>query len=185
LGEARLLRQVLPDQPVGVLVGPTLPGVVRGGEVELNTGGFLDLLVAVELRAVVGGDRLEPVPLLPDELDGAGGGVRRAVTLELAHLQVACSAFDDGQRTVPSVVIAHHRVDLPWARDLSALDLGWALGYVPLTCESSSAVVVAAALAALLGRLAHVSPQIPAGRLVVPHAQVDRLVADGTAGRAA
>jgi hypothetical protein len=38
LGQGRSLRQVLPDQPVGVLVGAALPSVVRRSDVELDPG---------------------------------------------------------------------------------------------------------------------------------------------------
>ena len=40
-------------------VGAAFPTVVRRGEVELHRAGRFDLRVAVELRSVVGGDRLE------------------------------------------------------------------------------------------------------------------------------
>src|SRR5438309_587115 len=46
--------QILPDQPVGVFIGASFPGMVRGGEVELHSALFFDLPVAVELGAVVG-----------------------------------------------------------------------------------------------------------------------------------
>ena len=59
LGQVRhapALGQVLADQPVGVLVGPPFPGVVRRREVETGAGRPFDRRVVVELRLVVGGD---------------------------------------------------------------------------------------------------------------------------------
>lgn len=40
--EAGSLRSVLPDKAVGVLIGPSLPGVVGSGEEEVSTGGCFD-----------------------------------------------------------------------------------------------------------------------------------------------
>jgi hypothetical protein len=71
-GHAGVLWQVLTDQPVGVLVGAALPGVMRVRKVERDTCGPFDVGVAVELRAVVSGDRLEEFRVAADQLDGAG-----------------------------------------------------------------------------------------------------------------
>ena len=50
------LGEVLPPQPVGVLVGPALPGVVRRREGEPRPEGALDRPVLVKLGAVVDRD---------------------------------------------------------------------------------------------------------------------------------
>ncbi len=71
LGECRHaapLGEVLPQQPVGVLVGPPFPRVVRGREVEPGAGGSLDRRVVVALRPVVGRDGPHRVPRRPDQL---------------------------------------------------------------------------------------------------------------------
>ena len=50
------IGQILTDEPVGVLVEPTLPGMVGVGEVALG-----DSLMAGELLAVVIGERVDKV----------------------------------------------------------------------------------------------------------------------------
>jgi hypothetical protein len=47
------LGQVLPDEPVGVLVESALPGMVGGGEVALGVESLGDGLMVGELLAVV------------------------------------------------------------------------------------------------------------------------------------
>ena len=58
-GEALALLEVLPEQSIEVLVTAPLPRMVRIGKEATNAGGLLDLAVAVELGAVVPGNRLE------------------------------------------------------------------------------------------------------------------------------
>ena len=65
------LGAVLPNEPVGVLVGATLPRVIRSGKVEGRVGGSLDVTIAVELGPVVDSDGLEQVPLRADQLNNA------------------------------------------------------------------------------------------------------------------
>ena len=45
--------KILPNEPVGVLIGPALPTVMRGREVELDRTERFDLAIPVELRPVV------------------------------------------------------------------------------------------------------------------------------------
>jgi len=53
--------QVLPDEPVGVLVEPTLPGMAGVGEAALGVESLGDGLMAGELLAVVIGERVNKV----------------------------------------------------------------------------------------------------------------------------
>lgn len=55
LAEAGLLREILPHQPVGVLVRTALPGGVRVGEIEVRPQHRRHPSVRGELGAVVGG----------------------------------------------------------------------------------------------------------------------------------
>ena len=70
-GHAAPLREVLAQQPVGVLVGPALPGLVRSGEVEAGAGGRLDRRIAMEFGPVVRGDGADPPPFAREEVGGA------------------------------------------------------------------------------------------------------------------
>ena len=57
--EALAFREVLPQQSVEVLVAAAFPWSMRVGEIAAYTGGLFELLVTVELGAVVPGDGLE------------------------------------------------------------------------------------------------------------------------------
>jgi len=152
--------------------------VVRGGEVELDSGRLLDLLVGVGLGAVVRSDRRDPTTVPLDEFDHARDRVDRAVPRELAHHEVAGGPLHEGDDTVASVLVSHHRVDLPVTDLASLLDLGWPLGDAAFTCESPAPVAGPVALARPLARLAQMVPEVPAGALVGAHMDVDRLMAD-------
>jgi len=53
MGHALTLGEVLTDQAVGVLGGASFPGVMRSGKEEPSVCGSLDVLVVMELGAVV------------------------------------------------------------------------------------------------------------------------------------
>ena len=53
LTEIRTLRDVLPHQPIYVLIGASFPGVVRSREIELSIESFRNLLVTGEFLSVV------------------------------------------------------------------------------------------------------------------------------------
>jgi len=59
LGKVSSTGKELAEQPIGVLVGAALPRGERVAEVDLDTGGDLDLLVAGHLLAAVPGEGLE------------------------------------------------------------------------------------------------------------------------------
>ena len=59
IAHAHSLGQVLPDEPIGVFVGPSLPRMVRRREVDRHSRGSLNCLVVVKLGAVVSCDALE------------------------------------------------------------------------------------------------------------------------------
>lgn len=64
LGESRhtgARGKVLANKAIGILVAAAFPGMMRGGEVEDDAGGLLDLVIRMELGAIVGGDGLEPL----------------------------------------------------------------------------------------------------------------------------
>src|SRR5712692_8517000 len=61
--------KVLPYEPVGVLIGASLPRVVGSGEVDRGGGELLDAPVSMKLGAVVGGDSLEQVRVAVDDLE--------------------------------------------------------------------------------------------------------------------
>ena len=67
--------QVLADEPIRVFVGAPFPGVVRRSEVDRDSRRCLDLAVAVELSAVVGGDGFEQAGVSLDQLDQFGCNV--------------------------------------------------------------------------------------------------------------
>src|SRR5215211_1118072 len=60
-GEIGALGEVLPEQPVGVLVGAALPGALRVAEVHLQPGGDSKAGVLGQLGALVPGQRAAKV----------------------------------------------------------------------------------------------------------------------------
>ena len=62
--EVGALGDILTDEPVGVLIGSTLPGVIRPGEEESHVCSFCNSLVFSELQTVVSSDGLYEVILL-------------------------------------------------------------------------------------------------------------------------
>lgn len=118
------LREVLPEEPVGVLVGSALPGVVRQREVEFHAQRLGDLRVLGELLAAIGRDAAERVACqrgLGDGVDLVGGPPRR-----LPALQKAAPAVGEG-RQARSPRLAGHRVRLPVAQARPLLGGGRAL----------------------------------------------------------
>src|SRR3954470_11756732 len=53
--QVRALREVLPQQPIGVLVRPALPGAVRIAEVDLHASVDPQLRMLAQLRALIPG----------------------------------------------------------------------------------------------------------------------------------
>jgi hypothetical protein len=88
--------QILAEEPVGVLVGPALPGVVRGDEVDAGAELALDLLVAMELGPVVGSEGVDPMWFVREQCDGAGVGVLDGGARQRADADEAAFAFDRG-----------------------------------------------------------------------------------------
>jgi len=150
LGHARPLRQVLTNQSVGVLVGPAFPRVVRCREIEPHAGRALDVLVAVELGAVICGDRVDLVRGVPfDQLDSSHCGLLGGTGAQLADLQEPCLAFDQADDAVLAR-ITDNGVNFPVPDVLTQLDGGRSLGDMAFAGQTSAAVVVPVALASLL-----------------------------------
>lgn len=104
LGESRhagAFGEVLADEAVGILVAAALPGVMRGRKVEEDSGPAFDLLVGMELGAVVGGDGLESPGVLHNKSDGPLVQFFLGAGPELADQHIAGSSLDEGHHTVP------------------------------------------------------------------------------------
>ncbi len=114
--------QILSDETVGVFIGATLPGVMRGGEVELNTGFSLNVFVAMEFRAIVGSDRLNAFPMALDNLQQSGVKLVGGSGFELADEGVSCFSFDQGDDTIPAS-LGEHGVDFPMPEGLPGFDV--------------------------------------------------------------
>lgn len=131
-GHALTFRQVLPNQAVGVFVAAALPRVVRGGEVKDGAGMLLDLLVIVELRAIITGDGRKRPGVLIDKMDDAAVERGRGAVRQLADQNEAGLSFDERDDAV-FAARPHHGVDLPVADVLPRFDFGGALTDPPLT----------------------------------------------------
>lgn len=145
-------------------------------EVEAGIGVTLDVGVAVEFGAVVGGDSADGAGLALDQLRGPAAELLGGACIELADLEVSGLAFHEGDDA--GLAVAEHGVGLPVANAGSVVCCGWALLDGSLACQSSSRVVGAVSLSPFLGGLSQVGVQQSAVSLVVPDVSVGGLMAD-------
>ena len=179
LGEVfhrRAFGDVLPNEPVRVLVRAALPRVVGRSEVEGRTGGAFDVAVAVKLGSVVDGDRLEQVPMGADELDDSAVGGSDRSGAELAHEQAPGYALDKADHAV-AIKRAHDRVHLPVADLLAQVGGGGTLGDVALAGEAAALLGATVAFPPLR-RLAKKPKHRSSSFLVTSGEPIDGLVAD-------
>lgn len=177
LGHAHALWDVLSDQSVSVLVGATLPRVVRGGEVERNSSCTLDGFVAMELGAIVRGDRLESIEVLADEADRACAGLFLRSGPELTDEHVTTLAFDEADDAVLAAR-PHDGVDFPVAQLSSRLDAGGPFTDVPLAGEPATAVIGTVALAPSLSGAAQLGVKRAAALEILPDVAIDGFMTD-------
>src|ERR1044071_2528312 len=120
--ERRAFREVLTKQPVEVLVGSPLPGVVRSREVELHAEAALELLVVVELRAVIERQRTE---LATQPAHDPGRRRRRflgGARPELTNHRETAPTLHEGQDAPTRVHGTHHRIAFPIADAATPFD---------------------------------------------------------------
>ena len=113
--------KVLSDQAVRILVRASLPGVIRGGEVERDRGATFDFTVVVKFGAVVGGDGLEGCAVSLDQLDGSRIYRYGSSTRKLADDHQAGLALYQAQDAILGSG-AHDGVGFPMTELATALD---------------------------------------------------------------
>ena len=126
VAEIHSLREVLPQESVGVLVRATLPRLLWITEVHLDVGGEREALMIGQLLAAIPGQRLVEFPrslvrLLDKRVDLRLG----VLALDPDQHHVARVAFHQGGDL--AVVAAEQQVTFPVARHCTVLDLGGAL----------------------------------------------------------
>src|SRR5579859_1569422 len=178
MGHARPLGEILAEQAVGILVGPALPGMMRGGEVEPRRDDPLERRVLVKLRAIVHGDGPHRMRLGRDEGPRPAIHVRARALRELPQDQVARLPLDQRQHAGPRLARPEHGVPLPMPELPTRLDDPWPRADQALAREAAPAVVAAVAFAPLLPRAAEVAVKLAPGRLIRPDVAIDGLVAD-------
>jgi len=176
VSEAGSFRSVLTDEAVGVLIGPSLPGVVGRGEEEVSAGGRLNGFVAMELGAVVDSYGSNATLGSANEFDGAAIGGFDGSGLELSDQDVPGLSVDEGEEAVP--VGTENRVTLQVSDTAAVLGTGWPLGDGPLSGKAASGIVAAVAFATLLLGAAKVAVERASTPLVHPDVAVDGLVTD-------
>lgn len=123
------------------------------GEVESDTGLVFDMLIGMELGAVVGGNCCEGALLATDKLNDflieLGGGPGS----ELPDEEVFGFSFDDGDDAVV-IVGAKDGVDFPMAEARAILSTRGSLRDVALSGEDPPRIVGSVAFPAFLQRLA-------------------------------
>ena len=172
--------KILPDQPVGVLVGPALPAVMRGGEVELDRTQRFHLAIPVELRPVVRRDRAHPPRMTRQQVQQRAVGGGRGACGKFSQQEVAALALDQGENTVAALsrALAHHGIDLPVAELAPPLHTRGPLSNHSFSRQSPSAVVSPVAFPAALARTAQMFVQRASTSQILPDVPVDGLVAD-------
>jgi hypothetical protein len=173
--EGSAFGQILADESVGVFVGAALPGVVRSGEVDRGAELMLNVLVAVELDAVVGSDGADLMRLLGEEGDHASVGVCDGGAGQWSDADQAALAFDEGDDA--GLTAAVDSIAFPIAEARPTFDDRRSLCDHALAGEATAAVVTPIAFAALFAGPTQVAPERAAGGLVAPDPEVDRLVA--------
>jgi hypothetical protein len=153
---------------------------MRRGKVKLHATRRFHLRVAMELRPVVGRDRLAASGVSPQELEGGPVRFLRCPLSQLADEDVTGLAFHYRQDAVTALpgALPHHRVDLPVPDSPALLDRGWALSDHPLARQSPPAVIASIPLSARFARTSQVSVQRSAFFPIRPDMTVNRFVAD-------
>ena len=174
MGEMSTFGQILAEQTVGVFVRAAFPGVVGSGEVEGRAECAFEVLVAMELRSVVRGERTYPVRLGGKQFDRASVGVLDGRAGQRADADQAALALDDGHDA--GLAPTMDGIDLPVAVARAAFDDRRALLDHTLSGQSATAIMAGVALAPPFLRTAQVAPERSPVLPVPPDVQVDRLV---------
>jgi len=124
--EAHLLRKELPDEAVHVLVGATLPGGIAMGEEEVGIAHLGDSLMASELLAVVGRQRMDAGRKRRQQGDH---GIRDDLSRLGRHMGdqgiVGFTFIEGDQRLLTAGT--DDQIGLPVAEAAARIDDGWAL----------------------------------------------------------
>lgn len=175
MSEVGPFGEILAEEAVGVLAGAAFPGVMGQGEVEGEIEGLLDLLVAVELDAVVRSKSTEWMGLGAEEFDDARVGLLDSGAEKRTDAEEAALAFDEGDDA--GFAAAVDRIGLPVTEARPAFDAGGTVRDQALAGQATTAVFAAIALAPLLAGAAQVLPEGAAVLFVRPDMQVDGLMA--------
>src|SRR4051794_16386715 len=128
-GEVHPLGQVLPQESVGVLVGPALPRRVRVAKVDRDVRGECEVSVVGHLRTLVPGNRAPQ--LLRQGRNGLahGGidGLGRAASLQVQEQQEAARTFHE-RADCAATALAQNDVALPVAWYSTVSGFGWPVG---------------------------------------------------------
>jgi len=170
--EAGPLGEVLADESVGVLVGAAFPSMMWQSEVDSGVESLLEELVHVELGAVVGGDGMDGMRLVPEQGSGAGERLLGADPGDLAEAEETAAAFDKGHGGW--FAFAMQGVGFPVAEATALVDEGRALSDHAFAGEAPPAVLAGIALAAPFVGASEMLPERATAGFVLPDVQVDR-----------
>jgi len=174
---AHAFWEVLPQQAVEVLVGASLPGMVRRRKITFDRVNLFKRGVIMELRAVVKSDRLDALAMLGQGHQRRLRGLQHRARAQLLHDRKAALALHQGQHAM-ALVAAHDRVAFPVAQPLAALDFFGPGADVSLASQNASGASASVALAGELGHDSRVQPKVSSLEAVPADSPVDRLVAD-------
>src|SRR5271163_4736868 len=121
-GKVGSLRQILPQQAVGVFVGSSLPGAVRITEVNFHIRGYREGFVFSHLQPAIPGQQAPQRCGKPANLPTQGGDDRSRVFA--AHLDQGCKTrMPLHQRRDVTVFCATNEIAFPMTGDGAILDL--------------------------------------------------------------
>ncbi len=175
VGQRGAFGEILADETVCIFVGAALPGMVRSGEVDRGAEGALEVHVAVELDAVVGGDGAHRVRFAGEKLDQACVRVLDRSAGQRPQADKPTETFHGGRDA--RFAFAVHSVRFPVAEAAALLDDAGAIADRALAGEPTAVVVSAVAFAPAFACTPEIAPERTAGTFVAPDPQVDRLVA--------
>ena len=111
--------------------------MIGSSEVAFEREVLFKLLVAMELGAVVEGDRLETGAMFLDGLQGGLGNGSGGSRVQLFDDGEAGLSFNEGENAVVEIA-ADHSIAFPMTELQTGFDLRWALRDMPLTRENSA-----------------------------------------------
>ncbi len=150
--------------------------MIRGGEIELDSGSFFDRFVVVELGAVVERDGVEAGFELADGYGHSARGLGHVSRFEFLDDEKSGDAFDEGQDAV-ALVSTHDGIALPVTLLSSVFNFCGSFTDMSLSEQTAASSRASTTFSAELAQDAQVRPKLSALSTVASNVAVDGLFA--------